>query len=269
MKNFELSEEIALKIGGILKKRREELGYSTNFIELHTGINKADLSRIENGKKKKINPFYLKELSKTLKLNQIELFSMAGFIDKEYINSSEMNVEQLKERRYTVESLKNPAELMIISVYSSITAGIDYTSDENPIDFITIPKTSGECIAIKVQGDSMEPTFFNGDIVVLKKDVEVGLGEIGIFMNKISEETLIRRLKKRNEVFVLESDNHFFEDIKIKKDEIYCYGKVINIVKKNLKKKVNPLLEKLELLDPKQQKIIKMMIDVLLEKDNI
>ena len=51
---FELTENKAMELGKFIKNKREELGYSTNYIETNTGINKADLSRIENGKKKKI-----------------------------------------------------------------------------------------------------------------------------------------------------------------------------------------------------------------------
>ena len=134
------------------------------------------------------------------------------------------------------------------------------------MDFITIPETSGECIGIKVSGDSMEPTFYNNDIVVIKKDIEVGLGEIGVFMNKTSGESLVKRLKKKNGIFVLVSDNHIFRDIEVKSDEICCCGKVINVVKKDLKKRVNPLIEKIESLDPKQQEILEMMINGLLGK---
>ncbi|MGL4862603.1 MAG: LexA family protein, partial [Cetobacterium sp.] len=82
--------------------------------------------------------------------------------------------------------------------------------------------------------------------VVLKKDVEVGLGEIGVFLNKTSGESLVKRLKKKNGIFVLESDNHIFRDIEVKSDEICCCGKVINVVKKDLKKRVNPLQDLLD-----------------------
>ena len=51
---FELTENKAMELGKFIKNKREELGYSTNYIETNTGINKADLSRIENGKKKKM-----------------------------------------------------------------------------------------------------------------------------------------------------------------------------------------------------------------------
>ncbi|MGL5595869.1 MAG: helix-turn-helix domain-containing protein [Cetobacterium sp.] len=101
-KNFELNDKEALELGEFLKKRREELGYSTNHIEIHTGINKADLSRIEHGKKKKINPIYLKQLSKALKLNQIELFNRVGYIDDDYMPGG-----KYYEDKYNVKLQKN------------------------------------------------------------------------------------------------------------------------------------------------------------------
>lgn len=101
-KNFELSDLEAKKLGEFFKERREKLGYSTNYIEIHTGINKADLSRIENGKKKKINPIYLKQLSKVLKLDQIEVLNKVGYIDNEYMPGG-----ALFEEKYNFKLKKN------------------------------------------------------------------------------------------------------------------------------------------------------------------
>lgn len=101
-KNFELSDLEAKKLGEFFKERREKLGYSTNYIEIHTGINKADLSRIENGKKKKINPIYLKQLSKVLKLDQIEVLNKVGYIDNEYMPGG-----ALFEEKYNFKLQKN------------------------------------------------------------------------------------------------------------------------------------------------------------------
>ncbi|MCQ9626590.1 helix-turn-helix domain-containing protein [Cetobacterium somerae] len=101
-KIFELSDLEAKKLGEFFKERREKLGYSTNYIEIHTGINKADLSRIENGKKKKINPIYLKQLSKILKLDQIEVLNKVGYIDNEYMPGG-----ALFEEKYNFKLQKN------------------------------------------------------------------------------------------------------------------------------------------------------------------
>lgn len=63
---------------------------------------------------------------------------------------------------------------------------------------------------------------------------------------------------------MLESDNHIFKDIEIKTDEIVCCRRVINIIKKDLRKKINPLQQLLdEILGDKlelAEKLLKTLI---------
>ncbi|MBC2850287.1 helix-turn-helix domain-containing protein [Cetobacterium sp. 8H] len=221
-------------LGIVVKKLREEKGYTQLELAKKANIGSGTLGDIESGRNKSTVKT-LNKIAEALNLNKEE----KNKLDEAFLGR-EIKKESL------MEQLKDPIQMMVIPVYSSVAAGMGYIPDAEPVDFITIPETSGECIGIKVQGDSMEPTFFSGDIVVLKKEVEVGLGEIGVFMNKTSGESLVKRLKKKNGVFVLESDNHIFRDIEIKSDEICCCGKVINVVKKDLKKRVNPLQELLD-----------------------
>ena len=219
-------------LGITIKKYRETRGLTQLELAKKANIGSGTLGDIERG----VNKSTIKTLNKiatALNLNTQE---------KEELENAFLGKKKNKANDF-IEQLKDPIKMMVIPVYSSVAAGMGYIPDAEPVDFITIPETTGECIGIKVQGDSMEPTFYTNDIVVLKKDVEVGLGEIGVFMNKTSGESLVKRLKKKNGVFVLESDNHIFRDIEIKSDEICCCGKVVNVVKKDLKKRINPLQE--------------------------
>ena len=238
----------------VVKKLRESRGITQIQLAERAGVGSGTIGEIESGKRR-CTIKTLDKIAKALNLTKEE---------KIKLDNAFMGREIKKD--YITEQLKDPIKMMVIPVYSSVAAGMGYIPDAEPVDFITIPETSGECIGIKVSGDSMEPTFYNNDIVVIKKDIEVGLGEIGVFMNKTSGESLVKRLKKKNGIFVLESDNHIFRDIEVKSDEICCCGKVINVVKKDLKKRVNPLIEKIESLDPKQQEILEMMINGLLGK---
>ncbi|MGL5575409.1 MAG: LexA family protein [Sarcina sp.] len=221
-------------LGIVVKKLREEKGYTQLELAKKANIGSGTLGDIESGRNKSTVKT-LNKIAEALNLNKEE----KNKLDEAFLGR-EIKKESL------MEQLKDPIKMMVIPVYSSVAAGMGYIPDAEPVDFITIPETSGECVGIKVQGDSMEPTFYTNDIVVLKKDVEVGLGEIGVFLNKTSGESLVKRLKKKNGIFVLESDNHIFRDIEVKSDEICCCGKVINVVKKDLKKRVNPLQELLD-----------------------
>lgn len=248
MKNFELNEEEAIKLGTYLKNRREKLGYSTNYIEMYTGINKADISRIENGKKKKINPLYLKELANILKLNQIELFNIAGFIEDKYLQLRNTLIENLIE----------------IPVYASVSAGCGRIPEREPIDYISLPEVTSDCIAIKVEGESMEPTLSPGDLIVLKKEMEVKIGDIGVFLDKNSGESFVKRLKNKNGNYILESDNSLFEDIELKSDNLVCCGKVINVVKSNLKNKKNQLQELFDEIPSDKIELAKKLLKTLI-----
>ena len=238
-----------------LKLLREKREMSMEELANRAGVSKGIVGEIERDKTRSTVKT-LNKIANALNLTKEE---------KNELDEAFLGREIKKD--YIVEQLKEPIKMITIPVYSSVAAEMGYIPDVEPIDFITIPETSGECIGIRVQGDSMEPTFYNNDIVVLKKDIEVNLGEIGVFLNKLSGEALVKRLKKKNGIFVLESDNHIFKDIEINSDEIYCCGKVINIVKKDLKKRTNPLIEKIESLDPKQQEVLEMMINGLLDKN--
>lgn len=251
-KIFELSDEKAMELGKFLKNRREKLNYSTNHIEIYTGINKADLSRIENGKKKKINPIYLKELAKVLKLNQIELFNMVGFIDDEYLAKNEL-----------LET-----EFMTIPIYSSVSAGLGCEACSEPIDYITVPKIKGEIIAIKVNGDSMEDTILDGATILVKKETTVEIGEIGVFLTNDTDyaEGFVKRLRHKNGVYVLESDNKKYPDIEIRTIDIIACGKVLKVINDTMKRTKDPLYDYIDKIEPEKRKLAEKMLKALLEE---
>lgn len=237
-----------------LKMLRESRNVSMEELANKAGVSKGIIGEIERDKTR----------STVKTLNKIALALELTKEEKNKLDEAFLGREIKKDN--IIDQLKDPIKMMSVPVYSSVAAGLGFIPDAEPIEHILIPELSGDCIGARVSGDSMEPTFYNGDIVIFKKDIEVGLGEIGIFQNKNTGEALVKRLKKKNGVYVLESDNHIFPDIEIKSNEIVCCGKVVNVVKKDLKKRSNPLIEKIESLDPKQQEIIEMMINGLLEK---
>ena len=75
--------------------------------------------------------------------------------------------------------------------------------------------------AIGVNGNSMEPTYFDGDTVLIKKQSKINIGEIGIFM--IDGEAYVKELGDG----VLISHNKKYADIQID-DSTICIGKVID-----------------------------------------
>lgn len=267
----------------VLKKLRESKKLTIEELAKRANIGKGTVGDIETGRSRSTTKT-LTKISKALNLSENEksiLFN--SFLEIEHfmpkktyesnINLSNLILVSKEENSLKKDSLfNNPnfekIDLMSIPVYSSVAAGCGYIPDSEPVEYVYIPKMPGECIGAKVNGDSMEPTLYQGDIVVIKKDIEVAPGEIGVFMNKTSGESLVKRLKKKNGIYILESDNHIFKDIEIESDEICCCGKVVNIIKKDLKKRVNHLQELIDDIPPSKIKLAEKLLKTLISDDD-
>lgn len=78
---------------------------------------------------------------------------------------------------------------------------------------------------VRVSGNSMEPRFYDGDIVLVKEQSTVNPGEIGIFV--LNDEGYIK-LFGGNRLISINPD---YEDIKITdSDSLYCQGKVLEVI---------------------------------------
>ena len=79
--------------------------------------------------------------------------------------------------------------------------------------------------AIPVSGDSMEPSYHDGDKVFVEKCDSVDIGEVGIFI--LNGDAYIKELGNK----CLISHNEKYKPIRIgENDSVYCCGRVIGIV---------------------------------------
>ena len=78
---------------------------------------------------------------------------------------------------------------------------------------------------IPVSGDSMEPTYHDGDKVFVEKCSSIDVGEIGIFV--VNGEVYIKELGNK----CLISHNEKYKPIRIgENDSVYCCGRVIGVL---------------------------------------
>ena len=97
---FEINDEKLVKFGNFIKKLRFENNYTLEQLKRYTGINIADLNRLENDGRKKINSFHLLALSNIYKINVLDLYYMIGYLEKEKIYNflkNEMIEEKISE----------------------------------------------------------------------------------------------------------------------------------------------------------------------------
>lgn len=116
-----------------------------------------------------------------------------------------------------------------------VSAGRGSLLDSSGTDFITLT-SGGETLdadfALRVSGNSMEPRYLDGDIILVHEQATVGIGELGIFVcsDGISSEGYFKRFGGDR----LISLNPQYDDIYLSSfDSVVCRGKVIGRLPRN------------------------------------
>lgn len=129
----------------------------------------------------------------------------------------------------TERQAEEPENTVFIEYYSlpvSAGTGVDLDGcEKGMLKVEENPLTLKANFALRVSGNSMEPVFKNGDIVLIASQPSVDIGEIGIFI--LNGEGYIKEFGGD----CLISLNPDYDDIPLNEyDSIYCRGKVIGTV---------------------------------------
>ena len=135
---------------------------------------------------------------------------------------------QLREQESS--SVKENTHVVYLSGYVSAGFGeymIDDGSKPEPIEVTgSVPNYD---IAVKVNGDSMEPTFANGQILYVKKITDPSFLRNGQFViARIGDDAYVKKFRKQDEEIKLVSLNPLYKDIIIQpEDDFEVIGTVI------------------------------------------
>lgn len=131
------------------------------------------------------------------------------------------------ETPFTIEP-----EFTYIDLYEmpvSAGTGIDLSGyDKEKIKVKPSIEVEQADFCLKISGNSMEPDFHDGDIVLIKGKPKIEIGQIGIFV--VNGSGYIKELGKNR----LISLNDNYDDIKFtENDSVWCMGEVIKILEED------------------------------------
>ena len=186
---------------------------SLGYIQAITGVSKSHISKILRGERSIPKPEILKKLSKVTNCTYEELMSAAGY--------------------YTEEQKPKSIRIPVLGI---IHAGLPIEAVENIIDYEEISlemSKKGEYFALKVNGDSMLPTFLNNDIVIIKKQATAENGSVCVVLVNGDDATL-KRIKKDENGILLIPDNPAYDTLQFSNKEITdkpvkILGKVVEL----------------------------------------
>lgn len=136
-----------------------------------------------------------------------------------------VKMEEIQKAQDLYESLGE--EFEDIGLYGEVSAGTGVWVSDEPVEIIKYPvPVPNHDIALRVNGNSMEPMFHDGDVVFVKKTPEVHHGSIIIII--VNDSAYIKKLYRRDDEVRLISLNPQYEDIILNPDDtIEIFGNVI------------------------------------------
>ena len=194
-----------------------------------TGIAKSSLSEYINGKyEAKQDGVYL--LAKALNVN--EAWLMGGDVPMERIDKNIQGMDKKSEGS------------AVVLIYGSIPAGTPMECIEDIIDTEEISadmlKGGKQYFGLKIKGDSMEPDYLDGDVIIFEKKDDCENGDDCCVMVNGSDGTFKRVFKNENGIILQPLNNRYepliFSNEQIEKLPVKILGVFEELRRKKRKK---------------------------------
>lgn len=219
-----------------LKSKREALGISQNKFAKLVGITQSYYNGVERGELK--NPPSEEVIEKFI---TILLLTPAEGEKLKYLAAIERtpNIILNELKKLTEETKKAHQKAVreqsnkdaLIPLFSRISAGVGVITDEEPVDYISLPgiRNLENIFAINVKGDSMEPTIKDQSIILCRQNGDIKDGDVAAFL--VNGESYVKRIKITKNYYALLSDNPNYQPIYVyPDDEFKVIGKVFKVI---------------------------------------
>lgn len=123
-----------------------------------------------------------------------------------------------------------------IPVLGRVIAGIPIEAVEEIIDYEEISQSmakNGEYFALQIKGDSMEPKFSAGDVVIVRKQEDVDNGDIAIVLVNGNEATVKKIRKFDGGINLIPTNSNYdvitYTNAQIEQLPVRIIGKIVEL----------------------------------------
>ena len=180
-------------IGDNIRYLRKRAGYSQQQLAMKLAIKQASVSNWESGKTQPETK-YLTKLMEIFGVPMDALFS--------------------DEPRRDLDSIRVIQNA--VPIVGEIACGTPITAEQNIEGYADIPDGVRADFALRCKGDSMNPTFIDGDLVLIRQQPEVENGQIAAI--NIDNETTLKHVYYQQGGILLTADNADFQPIYLPAD---------------------------------------------------
>lgn len=219
-----------MELSKILRDYRQEHGLTLQVFADRAGLTKQYISMLENNKNSKNGKPIIPSLETLRKL------SSAMFMNIDTLVAT-LDGEQDVSLQTKDYSYYTPHKGVRIPILGYVIAGVPIEAVEDILGYEEISTElarTGDFFCLRIKGDSMEPTFSEGDIIVVRQQPDVESNEIAVVLVNGDEGT-VKRIKKSDAGITLIGDNvssflpTFYSNEDIERLPVTIIGKVIEL----------------------------------------
>ena len=181
-----------MTIGETIKKIREEKGMTQEELSNKLGYKtKSSISKIE----KSLAEFPISKLRKIADALDVDVWEIIGFNSVEIDDINSLNVFSIHKNA--------------VPILGDIACGTPITAEQNMDGYADLPDGVRADFALKCKGDSMEPTFLDGDLVLIRQEGDVSDGRIAAVLldSETDTEATLKRVHHIPGGLILIPDN--------------------------------------------------------------
>lgn len=208
-----------------IKLLRESQGMTQQELAIKMGYKtNSAITKIELGLRD-INQSKVEQFAKALNTTPAYLMGWEDIARDNPITDEEYG----KMVRAAIKSKKIP-------VLGKVIAGIPIDAVEEILDYEEISEEmsrQGEFFALQIKGDSMEPKFSEGDVVIVRKQEDVDNGDIAIVLVNGYEATVKKIKKFEGGINLIPTNSSYdvmtYTNEQIEKLPVQIVGKVVEL----------------------------------------
>lgn len=215
------------KVGARLKQARELRHITLEEAGKKVDVHKSTVLRWENGETEKIKLPIIETLASYYNVNPVWLMGYDVPMENTEDMLKKIGAIPLSE----IETTKIP-------VLGKVKAGYNYLAQENIIDYIYFNIDGADkenYYALYVTGDSMEPLFDDGDIVIVHKQDDFNNGDNCVVLIN-GDEATVKKVYKGTTGIELKAVNPYYPPRIFTEEEIKDLPiKIIGVVEKSIR----------------------------------
>lgn len=223
-------------LGEIIKDYRVKHNLSLQDFADKIGTSRSYIHMLE----KNINPSTNKPINPSIETLKSLANAMDLDVDTLLKKLDDNQLIYLNEEKYK-EQFNTPSSTAVVLVYGTIPAGIPMECIEDVLDTEEIPasmlKGGKQYFGLKVKGNSMFPTYLNGDTVIFEKVDDCESGQDCVVMVNGNDGTFKRVLKNENGI-ILQPLNSEYEPLVFTNKQINDLPVKIIGIAKEIRRKI-------------------------------